>query len=108
MKTVKRPKWDRQEGAPVILANPDGPNINPSFSEPLCSGQRAIGTIGGVEIAVLLTDILTTTSAQGEIISILDGQNDRNYLDDLSMGDTVLIRRADMYSLEIDTGRIPE
>ena len=103
MKTVKQPKWDRQEGAPIIMDSPDGPNRNPSLAEPLRVGQRAIGTIGGVEIAVLLTDILTTTSAQAEIISILDGQNDRDVLDDLSIGDTVLIKRADMYSLDIDT-----
>ena len=57
-KTVKQPKWDKQESAPIILTNPDGPNRNPSLAEPLSVGQTAVGTIGGVEIAVLLTDIL--------------------------------------------------
>jgi hypothetical protein len=52
---------------------------------------------------VVLTDILTTTNAQGEIIRILDGQNDRDFVGDLSIGDTVLIKSTDMYSLEVDT-----
>jgi hypothetical protein len=103
MKTVKQPKWDRQEGPPIILTNPDGPNKNPSLTEPLKIGQEAAGTIGGVEISVRLTDILTFTQAQGEIIRILDGHVDRDVLGDLSLGDTVLIKRQDMHSLEIDT-----
>jgi hypothetical protein len=103
MKTVKQPTWDKQEGTPIIMANPDGPNKNPSLAEPLSVGQRAIGTIGGVEIVVQLTDILTTTNAQGKIILIVDGRNDRDSLGDLSIGDTVLIKRADMYSLDVDT-----
>jgi hypothetical protein len=102
MKTVKQPKWDRQEGAPIIVANPEGPNRNPSLTEPLSVGQRAIGTVGGVEIEVLLTDILTTTTAQAEIIGIVDGRDDRDSLGDLSIGDAVLIKRADMYSLDVD------
>jgi hypothetical protein len=104
MKTVKQPAWDRQEGAPIILTNPDGTNRNPSLAEPLGAGQQATGTIGGVEITVLLRDILTATRAEGEIIRILDGQDDRDFLDDLSIGDIVLIRRQDMYSLDVDTG----
>jgi hypothetical protein len=103
MKTVKEPKWDKQGGTPIILSNPDGPNRYPSFTTPLRVGQVATGTIGGVEIAVTLTDILTTMKAQGEIIRILDGQNDRDSLGDLSIGDTVLIKLTDMYSLEVDT-----
>lgn len=101
MKTVKQPKWDKQESAPIILTDPDGPNRNPSLAEPLSVGQTAVGTIGGVEIAVLLTDILTTTSVQGEILEILDGQIDQDSLGDLSKGDTVLIKRENMYSIEI-------
>ena len=103
MKTVKEPKWDKQEGAPMILTNPDGPNRYPSLAEPLRVGQQAIGTIGGVEIAVRLTDILTTTKAQGEIVEIIDGQDDRDSLGELSIGDTVTINRGDMYCLEVDT-----
>ncbi len=102
MKTVKQPKWDKQGGAPIILANPEGPNKNPSFLEPLRAGQEATGTIGGVEIAVLLTDILTTTKAQGEIVRMLDGPHDIDRLGDLSVGDIVLIGRDEMYSLYID------
>ena len=56
----------------------------------------------GVEIVVALTRILTATSAEGDIIGILDGRNERESFGDLSMGDTILIRRDDMYSLEID------
>jgi hypothetical protein len=103
MKPVKQPKWDKQEGTPIIQSNPDGANRNPSFTTPLRVGQLATGTIGGAEIAVVLTDILTTTNAQGEIIRILDGQNDRDFVGDLSIGDTVLIKSTDMYSLEVDT-----
>ncbi len=103
MGTVKQPKWDKQEGAPVILTNPEGQDKNPSLTEPLRAGQEAIGTIGGVEIAVLLTDILTSTKAQGEIVRILDGRDDLDRLGELSMGDIVLIRREDMYSLDVDT-----
>jgi hypothetical protein len=102
MGTLKQPKWDKQEGAPIIVADPDGPNKNPSFTEPLGVGQQALGTIGGVEIAVLLTNILTDTKAQGEVIHILDGQNDLDSLGDLSIGDTVIIKREDMYSLYVD------
>ena len=103
MKPVKQPKWDKQEGTPIFQSNPDGANRNPSFTTPLRVGQLATGTIGGAEIAVVLTDILTTTNAQGEIIRILDGQNDRDFVGDLSIGDTVLIKSTDMYSLEVDT-----
>jgi hypothetical protein len=103
MKTVKQPAWDRQESTPIILAGPDDPNRNPSLKEPLRVGQRATGTVGGVEIVVVLTDILAATNAQGEIISILDGQDDREFLGDLSIGDTVLIKWENVYSLEIDT-----
>ncbi len=103
MKTVKQPKWDRQDGAPVILTGPDSLNKNPSFTEPLRAGQQAIGTIGGIEVAVLLTEIMTTASAQGEIVGIVDGQTNRDSLGDLSVGDTVLIKRSDMYSLDVDT-----
>lgn len=103
MKTVKQPKWDRQEGMPIILTNPDGQDKTPSLAEPLMAGQEAIGTIGGVEIAVLLTDVLSSTKAQGEIVRILDGRNDLDRLGDLSIGDIVLIRREDMFSLDVDT-----
>ena len=103
MKSVKQPKWDRQEDTPIIQSNPDGANRNPSFTTPLRVGQLATGTIGGLEIAVVLTDILTATNAQGEIIRILDGQNDQDSLGDLSIGDIVLIKYTDMYSLDVDT-----
>ncbi len=104
MGTVKQPEWDKQEGAPIILTNPEGQNRNPSLLEALTAGQEAIGTIGGVEIAVLLTEILTPTKAQGEIVRILDGRDDLERLGELSIGDIVLIRREDMYSLDVDTG----
>jgi len=104
MKTVKMPNWDKQEGAPIILCNPQGPNKNPSFNEPLRVGHIATGTIGGVEIVVSLTDIISAVKAQGEIIGILDGQNERDSLGDLSVGDIVFIERKDMYSLDIDAG----
>lgn len=103
MASVKQPKWDKQEGPPLIIANPSGPNRNPSLVEPLKVGQQAIGTIGGVEIAVVLKDILTPTKACGEIVAIMDGMKDLDSLGDLSVGDSVLITRQDMYSLEIDT-----
>lgn len=103
MKTVKQPTWDKQESTPIILTNPDGSNRNPSFQEPLSAGQRVTGTIGGVEVTVLLTDILSSTSAQGEIIGILDGQDDRGSLGDLLIGDIVFIKRENMYSIEVDT-----
>ncbi len=103
MKTVKQPKWDKQEGAPIILADPDGPNKNPPFNEPLRVGQRATGTIDGVEVVVLLTDILTTVKAQGQVIGIFDGQNERDAIGDLCLGDIVFIERKDIYSLDIDT-----
>ena len=103
MNTVKKPKWDKQDDSPIIIANPEGTNKNPSFTEPLRAGQEAIGTIGGVEIAVMLTDIITTTSAYGKIVAIIDGQQDRNTLGDLSVGDSVFIRREDIYSLDISS-----
>lgn len=102
MKTAKQPKWDKQDGPPIVLANPAGPNKSPSLTEPLMAGQEAIGTIGGVEIVVMLTDIVTPTQAQGEITQIMDGLVELDALNDLSVGDTVLIRREDMYSLNID------
>lgn len=102
MKTAKQPKWDKQDGPPIVLANPAGPNKSPSLTEPLKPGQEAVGTIGGVEVVVLLKDILTPTQAQGEITQTLDGFVDLDVLGDLSVGDTVFIRREDMYSLNID------
>lgn len=102
MKTAKQPKWDKQEGPPIVIANPAGPNRNPSFTEPLREGQEAIGTIGGVEIVVTLTLVISPTQGQGEITQILDGMAELDALGDLSVGDTVLIKREDMYSLNID------
>ena len=102
MKTAKQPKWDRQEGPPIVIANPDGPNKNPSFTEPLRVGQEAIGTIGGVEVVVMLTDIVTPTQAQGEITQIMDGLVELDALGDVSVGDAVLIKREEMFSLNID------
>lgn len=102
MKTAKQPKWDKQEGPPIVIANPAGPNRNPSFTEPLKVGQEAIGTIGGIEVVITLTDIIAPTQAQGEITQILDGLAELDAIGDLSVGDTVLIRREDMYSLNID------
>ena len=99
---TKQPKWDKQENAPIILADPDGPNKNPSLREPLSVGQQATGTIGGVEVAVLLTEILSPTTAKGRIVRILDGHDDLDFTGDLSIGDTVSINRNDMYSLDID------
>jgi hypothetical protein len=107
MAATKQPKWDKQENTPIILADPDGPNRNPSFTEPLSVGQLATGIIGGLEIDVLLTGILSTTNAKGKIIRILDGHNDLNFTGDLSIGDTVSIDRDDMYSLDIDIENTP-
>jgi hypothetical protein len=99
---MKQPKWDRQEGPPIVVSNPDGPNSNPSLTEPLKVGQEAIGTIGGVEIVVMLSEIITPTQAKGEITQILNGLVEMETLGDLSLGDTVLIKRDEMYSLNID------
>jgi hypothetical protein len=107
MAAIKQPKWDKQENTPIILADPDGPNKSPSFTEPLSVGQLATGIIGGLEIDVLLTEILSPTSAKGRIIRILDGHNDLNFTGDLSIGDTVSIDRDDMYSLDIDIENTP-
>jgi len=102
MTKAKHPPWDKQDGAPIILANPAGPNATPSFSEPLKRGQEAIGMIGGIEVVVVLADVLTATSAEGEIVEILDGFQDRQSLGELAVGDRVFIRREDMYSLNVD------
>jgi hypothetical protein len=107
MATTKQPKWDKQENTPIILADPDGPNKNPSLTEPIRVGERATGTIGGVEITVLLTEILSSTNAKGRIIRILDGHNDLDVTGDLSIGDTVSINRHDMFSLEIEIADTP-
>lgn len=107
MATTNRPKWDKQENMPIILADPDGPNKNPSLAEPLRVGQRATGIIGGVEVSVLLTEILSPTGARGRIVRIIDGRNDLDFTGDLSIGDTVFINRDNMYSLEIDVEDIP-
>jgi hypothetical protein len=40
-----------------------GPNRNPSLMEPLKERQEAIGTISGLEIAVVLTEIPAPTKA---------------------------------------------
>ncbi len=104
MKNVKKPKWDKQEGSPIILTNPEGMNKNPSFVEPLKAGQEVTATIGGIEVVVMLTNIFTTTSAEGKVVAIIDGQQDRDTLGDLALGDNVFIRREDMYSLDIDAG----
>jgi len=53
---------------------------------------------------VRLTDILTTTKAQGEVVEIIDGQDERDSLGELSIGDSVVINRGDMYCLYVDTG----
>lgn len=103
MTSVKQPHWDKQDGLPIIIANPTGPNKNPSLTEPLRVGQEATATIQGIEVVVVLTDVLTPTRAHGEIVRILDGYVDRETFGDLSIGDTVLIRREDMFSLNIDT-----
>lgn len=102
MKTVKEPIWDKQEGMPIVLTDPDGPGRTPSLSVPLEVGYIATGTVGGVEIAVKLTEILTSSKAKGEVIDIFDGITDLDSLGDLAKGDLVLIGRQDMYSIEID------
>jgi hypothetical protein len=107
MTNTKRPKWDRQENMPIILAYPDGPNKNPSLAEPLGVGQRATGMISGAEISVLLTELLSFTNAKGRIVRIQYGHNDLDSIGDLSIGDTVLINRNDMYTLEIDIENAP-
>ena len=99
MTSVKQPHWDKQDGLPIIIANPTGPNKNPSLTEPLSVGQEATATIQGIEVVV----VLTPTRAHGEIVRILDGYVDRETFGDLSIGDTVLIRREGMFSLNIDT-----
>jgi hypothetical protein len=107
MAATKQPKWDKQENAPIIFADPDGPNKNPSFTEPLNVGQLATGMIGGVEIDVLLTEILSPATAKGRIIRIIDGRNELDSTGDLSVGDTVSLDRDDMYSLDIDIEDTP-
>jgi len=104
---TKQPKWDRQEGAPIILADPNGPNKSPSLTEPLRAGQQATGTISGVEIMVLLTEVVSATAAKGRIVGIADGFTDRETMGDLSIGDIVLITRDDMYSLDVDVPDVP-
>lgn len=107
MATTKQPKWDKQENTPIIFADPNGPNKNPSFTEPLCVGQLTTGIVGGIEIDVLLTEIVSPTNAKGRIIRILDGHNDLDFTGGLSIGDTVSIGRDDMYSLDIDIENTP-
>ena len=104
---TKQPKWDKQEGAPIIMADPKGPNKSPSLTEPLRAGQQAVGTISGVEIVVLLTEVVSPTTGKGRIVGIMDGFTDRDTLGDLSTGDIVLIDRDDMYSLDIDVAELP-
>lgn len=98
---VKKPTWDKQEGAPLIISDPQGENPNPSFAEALMAGQIATGMIGGIEIVMQLTEILSGTSANAQIVQIIDGTEDRTSAADLHPGDTVFITRADMYSIEV-------
>ena len=107
MKTVKQPKWDKQDEGPTILVSPDGSNKDASITEPLKVGHRAAGTIGGVEITVRLLNLRSSTIAEAEIIRIRDEQDDREILGDLSIGDTVLIKREDMRWLDIDIAEVP-
>ena len=104
---TKQPEWDKQENGPIIFADPNGSHRSPSLAEPLTAGQQATGTIGGLEIVVLLTEILSPTNAKGKIIRILDGFIDLDSIGDLTIDDSVLISRDDMYSLEIDVADTP-
>jgi hypothetical protein len=101
MLTVKYPKWDKQNQT-QLLCNPDGPNKNASIGDPLRIGQRATGTIGGIQIKILLSELKSSSSSIGRIIRILDQQNDLDVLGNLSIGDTVFISRSDMKSLDVD------
>jgi len=102
MATTKQPNWDKREGSLIIMANPDGPNKNAPLTVPLKTGQRAMGTIGGVEVTVLLTEIVTPTTAEATIIRIWNGTEDIDDLGDISLGNNVMISRDNIKRLDID------
>ena len=99
---TKQPNWDKQENLLIILVSPDGANKNASITTPLKVGQLAVGTIGGIDVTVQLKELVTATNAKATIIRIFDGQKDVDSIGDLSMYDSVFIRREDMKSLDVD------
>jgi hypothetical protein len=100
--TKKRLEWDVQEKQ-LIMANPDGPNKNASLTEPFRIGQRATGTIGGAAITVLLTKIITPTSAEAKVIRIWNGDKEMGSLGDLYIANIVMLSRENVRWLDIDT-----
>jgi hypothetical protein len=92
MKLRKYPKWDKQKKeSQQILFNPNTP-----INETLKIGQKAVGTIRNVEIAVLLTKLINDADAEGKIIRIGPINADEETLGDLRIGDIVFITRSDM------------
>lgn len=103
MKPVKHPVWDKQQHDTLIMVSPDSSQHSATSGEPLAVGQQAWAAIGGVEVKVLLTNLLTPTEAEARIIRIRkDKGEDQETLGDLSIDDTVLIARKDIRWLDID------
>jgi len=103
MKIVKKPKWDKQDPSRLqVLHSPDGPSKNAAITDPLRAGHRPVGTIGGVEIEIKLTNIISATEAEGVIIRIGPPYLNRENLEDLCLDDIVFIRRRDMSSIDVE------
>ena len=98
MKRVKHPKWDKQEQNKTILFNQDGPRPDPPLETSLKAGQRAMGTIDDVEVAVKVVNPLNPTTAEAVIIRI---KNEVETVSGLVLGDLVFIERSDMKWLEV-------
>jgi hypothetical protein len=102
MATIKQPHWDKREGSLIIMVDPDGPNSKATFTEPLKLGQRATGTIGGVEVTVLLTEIISHTTAHARIVRIWNGTEDLDSLGDIFLEDSVVISHDNVKRLDVD------
>lgn len=102
MAAIKKPDWYKRDGPPIILFDPEGQHREAMFTEPLKVGQRATGIIGGIEVTVLLTEIVTYTRAHGRVIRIKNRDEDLVSFEDISLQDIVVITRDDIKCLDVD------
>jgi hypothetical protein len=66
-----------------------------------------MGTVGGVEVTVLLTEIVTPTTAEAMITRIRRGTEDIDNIGDISLGESVMISRDNITRLDVDENAPP-
>lgn len=102
MKTVKHPKWDKQNPDKRIMFDPDGSSNKTSLNEPFKVNQRIISSINGNEITMQITNLLNDNKFEAKIIRIIDGSDDVEEMNDLLLDDFVLIKEDEIKRRDIE------